>query len=350
MEADRDPPSHPVAQAGPSAPGASYQQTSADYYFDSYSHFGIHEEMLKDRVRTRGYMQAICNNPHLFKGKTVLDVGCGTGILSLFCAKAGAAAVYGIECSAIADQAVKVVEDNGYSDTVTIVKGKVEEVELPCGQVDVIVSEWMGYFLFYESMLDTVIFARDKWLAPDGVMMPDRATLCLVAIEDGDYKHEKIDFWQNVYGFDMRCIRELAILEPLVDTVEPEQVNTTTCKVREVDLRTIQKAEVEFSAPFQVTATRNDYIHALVAYFDVAFTACHKPVVISTSPKTAATHWKQAVFYLEDTIMISQGEAVSGVLTCKQNQRNKRDLDVTVEYHFEGKHGSCDRTQKYKIR
>lgn len=49
---------------------------------------------------------------------------------------------------------------------VTLVKGKVEEVELPEGieKVDIIISEWMGYCLFYESMLNTVIFARDKWL------------------------------------------------------------------------------------------------------------------------------------------------------------------------------------------
>lgn len=47
---------------------------------------------------------------------------------------------------------------------ITIFKGKVEEVELPVDKVDIIISEWMGYCLFYESMLNTVIFARDKWL------------------------------------------------------------------------------------------------------------------------------------------------------------------------------------------
>lgn len=47
---------------------------------------------------------------------------------------------------------------------VTIIKGKVEEVELPVEKVDIIISEWMGYCLFYESMLNTVIYARDKWL------------------------------------------------------------------------------------------------------------------------------------------------------------------------------------------
>lgn len=52
--------------------------TSKDYYFDSYAHFSIHEEMLKDEVRTKTYQDAILSNKHLFRGKTVLDVGCGT--------------------------------------------------------------------------------------------------------------------------------------------------------------------------------------------------------------------------------------------------------------------------------
>jgi 2-polyprenyl-3-methyl-5-hydroxy-6-metoxy-1,4-benzoquinol methylase len=125
-------------------------------YADSYAHFGarrifffflcsqethfqlgIHEEMLKDTVRTGSYRAAIINNPHLFKNKTVLDVGCGTGILSMFAAKAGASHVVGvrslrfclskvanvtqisqIDMSNIIDQAVKIIEANGFKDSV----------------------------------------------------------------------------------------------------------------------------------------------------------------------------------------------------------------------------------------
>lgn len=104
-------------------------------------------------------------------------------------------------------------------------------MSLPDGltHVDIIISEWMGYCLFYESMLDTVLFARDKWLAPDGLMFPDKATLFVCAIEDRQYKDEKINWWDDVYGFDMSSIRKTAISEPLVDIVDPKQVNYFQC-------------------------------------------------------------------------------------------------------------------------
>lgn len=70
--------------------------SNLDYYFDSYSHHGIHEEMLKDTVRTLGYREAIYSSKHLFKDKVVLDIGCGTGILSMFAVKAGARLVIGV--------------------------------------------------------------------------------------------------------------------------------------------------------------------------------------------------------------------------------------------------------------
>ena len=133
--------------------------TAADYYFDSYSHFGIHEEMLKDEVRTKSYMKAIDSNRHLFQGKVVLDVGAGLGILSMFAARAGAKKVYAVECSGIAQQCKIIIEANGFKDIIEVHHGKMEEITLP-ENVDIILSEWMGYFLLYESMLDTVLYAR----------------------------------------------------------------------------------------------------------------------------------------------------------------------------------------------
>ena len=184
---------------------------------------------MKDNVRTGSYQRAIVDNKHLFKGKKVLDVGCGTGILSMFAAKAGADHVVGVSVSStlrmsmyfdlgmlrstcptsltkprksLKPMDLKIVSLEFYPlyfslsisiSEITLVKGKLEEAELPVQEFDIIISEWMGYFLLYESMLDTVLLARDKYLKKDGLMFPDTATLFLAAIEDQDYKEEKIN-------------------------------------------------------------------------------------------------------------------------------------------------------------
>ena len=75
--------------------------------------------MLKDTVRTDAYRDFIYENKHLFKGKTVLDVGCGTGILSMFCARAGAAKVIAVDNSDIIDFARENVYKNGMGETIS---------------------------------------------------------------------------------------------------------------------------------------------------------------------------------------------------------------------------------------
>ncbi|KAL7009109.1 Nuclear SAM-dependent mono-and asymmetric methyltransferase [Cystobasidiomycetes sp. EMM_F5] len=324
--------------------------TSRDYYADSYSHFGIHEEMLKDEVRTLTYRRSMLENKHLFKDKVVLDVGCGTGILCMFAAKAGAKKVIGIDMSNIIDQAQKIIEANGFSDTITLIKGKMEEVELPVKQVDIIISEWMGYFLLYESMLDTVLIARDRYLVPGGLMFPDHATLFLAGIEDADYKEEKIGFWDDVYGFDYSCIKEIALKEPLVDTVDLKAVVTQACPIKTIDLLTVTKEELSFVAPFTLKSTRKDYVHAILGWFDVAFRASHKPITFSTGPHAKYTHWKQTVFYLGDAVAVDENDEIEGSISVKPNGKNPRDLDIVLDLTATGNAaGGYKETRDYRM-
>nr|QEG03105.1 putative arginine N-methyltransferase 1 isoform X1 [Cymbidium ensifolium] len=325
-------------------------KTSADYYFDSYSHFGIHEEMLKDVVRTKTYQNVIYQNAFIFKNKVVLDVGAGTGILSLFCAKAGAKHVYAVECSLMADMAKEIVQANGFSDVITVLKGKIEEIDLPVTHVDVIISEWMGYFLLFENMLNTVLYARDKWLINDGIVLPDKTSLYLTAIEDAEYKEDKIEFWNNVYSFDMSCIKKQAMMEPLVDTVDQNQIVTNCLLLKTMDISRMVSGDVSFTVPFKLVAERNDFIHALVAYFDVAFTKCHKLMGFSTGPRSKYTHWKQTVLYLEDVLTICEGEALVGSMSVEPNKKNPRDVDIILKYSLNGRRCQVSRTQCYKMR
>ena len=100
-------------------------------YAGSYAHFGIHHEMLSDKIRTQSYKDAVSNNLATLKDKMVLDLGCGTGILSMFCAKLGGAKhVVGVDMSDIAHQAMDIIRENDLQEKITIIKGRLEDVNL----------------------------------------------------------------------------------------------------------------------------------------------------------------------------------------------------------------------------
>jgi len=293
--------------------------------------------MLKDEVRTRAYQRAIEGNPKDFKDKIVLDIGCGTGILSIFAARAGAKHVYAVDNAEIALFAREIVKKNGLSDKITVFKGKMEEIELPVEKVDIILSEWMGYFLLYESMLDSVLWARDKYLNKGGKILPDRCTMYVAGIEDAQYKNEKKSFWDDVYGVNMNCLTATVMREPIIDVVPSDIIITDACKILELDLITMKPGDVQFNSFYKLKAQNEDKVHALVSWWDADFSRLTNPESLSTSPYQKATHWKQTVFYLEYDLNCKVGNTISGSIANRKGLRNFRDLDIKISYHFEAK-------------
>lgn len=305
---------------------------SEQHYFSSYDHFGIHEEMLKDTSRTLSYRSAMYKNKNLFKDKVVLDVGCGTGILSMFAAKAGAKHVYSVDMSNIIEKAKEIVSLNGFDDKITLLQGKLEDIDLPVDHVDIIVSEWMGYFLLYESMLDTVLYARDRYLVEGGLIFPDKCSMHIAGIEDGQYKEDKIHFWEDVYGFDYSPFLPVAMAEPLVDTVENQALITTPCKFFEIDLNTIKKDELAFHKSFELKAIDSDLCHAYIVWFDCDFPGEDK-VTLYTGPMKPYTHWKQAVFYMDQVLDLRKSDVIKGSIASRPNAANPRELDIEIQWN-----------------
>ena len=120
-----------------------------------------------------------------------------------------------------------------------------------------------------------------------------------------------------------------------MDTVELKSCVTEPSLVHTIDLYTVTAAELAFTAPFSLEIRRSDFIHALIAWFDIDFTACHKPIRFSTGPHTRYTHWKQTVFYLREVLTVEEGEQIRGTLECKPNAKKKRDLDIKISYQLE---------------
>ncbi|KAL2410461.1 Ribosomal protein arginine N-methyltransferase rmt3 [Exophiala dermatitidis] len=320
-------------------------------YFKSYSYNGIHESMIKDRIRTDAYRDFIYEHKDLFKDKVVLDVGCGTGILSMFCAKAGAKLVIAVDNSDIIDKARENVFRNGLQDTVKCLRGKIEEVTLPVSQVDLIVSEWMGYCLLYESMLDSVIYARDKYLAPDGLMVPSHASLWVAPLADSVLKASHIDFWRDVYGFDMSAMLERVHDEVVIRVVDDKELAADSCTFLELDLHKTTVQDLSFTKPFRTTWKEGfKLLEGFVIWFDIIFDTSRtnggfRPgmtaadakqkglVSFSTGPYSESTHWQQGILLIKDPKDEFQaGEVLSGEIKYEKKEGRERSLEIEVSW------------------
>merc|ERR1711964_629732 len=164
-----------------------------------------------------------------------------------------------------------------------------------------------------------------------GILMPDKSTIYFAGIEDAQYKEQKLGFWRNVYGFDMSCVMEDVITEPLVDVVQPHAIITDSVGAFTIDLYNVKVGDLNFKSNLQLTFSRNDYLHALISFFDVEFTKCHARTGFSTAPYNAYTHWKQTVFYLDEDLMVSQGTKIDLTIDVKANDNNPRDIDIKID-------------------
>ncbi|XP_075019412.1 protein arginine N-methyltransferase 3 isoform X2 [Calonectris borealis] len=246
-----------VRSSSSSSAIADLQEDEDGVYFSSYGHYGIHEEMLKDKVRTESYRDFIYQNPHIFKDK--------------------------------------------------------------------------GYFLLFESMLDSVIYAKDKYLAEGGSVYPDICTISLVAVGDMKQHVDKLLFWEDVYGFDMSCMKKAVIPEAVVEVLDPNTLISTASVIKRIDCNTASTPDLEFSSDFTLTITTSTKCTAVAGYFDIFFEKnCHNKVLFSTGPQCTKTHWKQTVFLLEKPIPVEAGDVLRGKITVRKNRKDPRSLFITL--------------------
>ncbi|RKO97683.1 hypothetical protein CXG81DRAFT_15179 [Caulochytrium protostelioides] len=330
------------AEPAPSKPAGDEPDDA--YYFDGYGCIDIHESMLKDKVRTDAYRDFIYDNKDLFQGKVVLDVGCGTGILSLFAAKAGARRVYAVDNSSIIQKAHQIAKLNGMDGTIQFFRGRIEEIELP-EKVDIIVSEWMGYFLLFENMLNSVLAARDRHLKPDGLLAPNVTATYIAAFSSEDMYADRVEYWNNVYGCNMAPMKDFLFREAHFTVLPSDAIASNEQKVHGMQLETVPSKDLDFTVTLDLALSRTAPVHGLVGWFDTDFEAapsCEASVAsrvrkvrLSTSPATTSTHWYQTLFMFREPIFAAeQGARLQGTFTCVKGTENPRHLEVSVHLTY----------------
>lgn len=292
-----------------------------DGYFSSYASNQIHQTMLSDTIRTDAYRDFIYLNKDLFNDKTVLDIGCGTGILSMFSKKAGAKQVIAADNSDIIHSAIKIAQENNIE--ITFKKSLIEDLEIE--KVDVIISEWMGYFLLFEGMLDSVIQARKKLLKPNGIILPSNCTMHLCILDTSENSE---CFWDNVYGFKMTSM--INNYEAIVNDINPSTIISNSIQLIDLDISTAEISDLDFTTSFSILISRDGSITSFCGWFDTFFKGFH-PISFSTGPNHK-THWKQTEFILNSRINVLTGDFVNGVFKLEKSSDYKRDLEIEISF------------------
>jgi len=306
-------------------------------YFASYASTAIHRDMLQDRARTLAYRNAIAANASRFKDAVVLDVGAGSGILSLFAAQLGAKRVWAVEASELALKTQEIVHRNALEDVISVQHCKVEDLVIE-GLVDIIISEWMGYFLIYETMLPSVIFARDKWLKPNGLMFPSKAMLYMTPIRNDVWLEENYLFWQDVYGFDFSDLRAKHMLdatrEALTEDIRSEDVIGEKALVLDLDLYSISHEDSRgpWSSQFTCQVFGSCTCIGWASWFDVVFPGGS---ILSTSPDSEPTHWAQTLFLMSAPVQVEQDDEIQSKIAVAHTQDSKRVLRVVLEMEIQ---------------
>lgn len=311
-------------------------------YFSYYGTLANQQNMLQDWQRTERYMQAIQSLD--IQGRTVMDVGTGSGILSVFAAQQGAGKVFAVEASEAFRVAQKMVSSNGFDNVITVMHGKVEDVlgELD-ERVDVIISEPIGVLLFHERMFESYLMAREK-LSVTTLLVPSRGRLHFCPFSE-PLLHAEItqrcsfwltrpkDFFNVSFGGLHEDALEEAFASPLIGYVDPGSVMSRQLCTESFDFATLSPTDLhafEIACSWHVDATGLCY--GLAGWFDVDLT---DSVFLDTSPWSPRTHWHQCKLLFRVPIALNKGSVLEGKLLFRVNDQRSYDIEFVSQIVFQ---------------
>lgn len=246
--------------------------------------------------------------------------------------------MFAVEASNIAKLADQIVRENHVEHVVEVFHCKIEEFQLPPGydHVDIIISEWMGFYLLHEGMLDSVIWARDRFLAPNGLMFPSSASINVAPCS----VPSRFEEWENVDGVRMqslaKAIRVQKSQKPEILSLKEESLLHEGTVMSWFDLKEITLDDLEeLTFKEVIVIERAGRYQGVCIWFDCEFPINEEAddsVVLSTSPHHPQTHWMQTVVVLPDEAHddVEPKDPIAFSLLIKRNADNRRRYNMEM--------------------
>jgi type I protein arginine methyltransferase len=272
---------------------------------DSFSDLKMHEMMLADSVRIDAYRQGIKNN--IKPGDIVIDLGTGTGILSLFASQQSPLRIYAIDHSDIINVAKQIAANNNVTN-VTFIKTNSRDF-VPEDKADVILHEQFNHTLFGENMIENLVDLRRRVLKPSGFLLPGKFELYLEPVCLKPAYRVPYIWEQQVQEFTFNFLRHAPEVERYKaigyhsSMSSRESVDFFMC--RPVPLLTIDLNDwtQTFKLPTVIKMTRTmdraGQMDGMCLYFRVIFDA---ETSFDTSPLSRKTHWPNHIFRVESRL------------------------------------------------
>lgn len=279
------------------------------YFYKSLGAWGLHRSLIADTIRTERFRKAI--HKVVKPGDIVLDIGCGTGILSFFACQAGAGHVYAIEEGPIMQVAKSLAHANGFEDKITFLSGNSSRLTLP-KLADVLLSETLGNFGVDEAIISIVEDAKKRLLKPHARIMPSSLEMIVAAVNSPKL-YDLVSFWEkSAYGFSFKEAREKAVHQAYSVNPLPEELISEPATLGEFFLGSEFKTPSdtpEYIGSAEVRIREDGIFHGVCGWFSSVLAG---KITVGNAPGAGNDHdnWMQTFFPTTRPMPVKKGEVV----------------------------------------